>query len=63
MAPTNSVQSQKGEMIKLRGDVFRIQHHPLNIINGVKLKVKRMSNTHSMHRDVKGCTNRLSIKP
>jgi len=34
--PRNTLQSQKRELIKLDGDVFRIQHHPLNIINGVK---------------------------
>jgi len=34
--PKNTLQSQKGKLIKLDGDVFRIQHHPLNVINGIK---------------------------
>jgi hypothetical protein len=43
MVPTNTLQSKKGELIKLHGDVFRIQYHPLNIINGLKLRIKVLS--------------------
>ena len=27
------------------------------------MKVKGMINTHSMHKDVNGCTKRFSVKP
>jgi hypothetical protein len=40
MVPTNTLQSRKGELMKLQGDLFRIQYHQLNVINGLKLKIK-----------------------
>jgi hypothetical protein len=36
MVRKNTLQSQEGELIKLDGDVFRIRHHKLNIIKGIK---------------------------
>jgi len=60
MVPANSLQSQKGDLIELRGDVFRIQHHPLNIINDVKWRIKGWSTHIACIRLLKAAQNVLA---
>jgi len=58
--PRNTLQSQKRELIKLDGDVFRIQHHPLNIINGVKWRITGWSTRIACIRVLKVAQNVLA---
>jgi hypothetical protein len=60
VVPTNTLQSQKGELIKLHEDVFRIHYRTLNTINGVKWGIKGWSAHLACIRVIKAAHNVLA---